>query len=110
MFGLVNTYFSAAGKGEVREFSPTLFAYLRDLDLLRFKILQSRRDVIAHKVKLVLVVVLGIMERGFQRRHGENEPAVASVNGGKFKYIAKEGPVSFWMLGVDDDMRAIDQA
>lgn len=53
------------------------------------------------------VVVLGIMERCFERRHGENQPVVDGIDGGKFKYIAKEGPVSFRILGVDNDMCAV---
>jgi integrase len=48
MFWLVNTYFAAAGKGESSKFSPTLFAYIRDLHILRFEIFQGCRDVIAH--------------------------------------------------------------
>ena len=110
MFGFVDTYFAAARKSEGSNFSPRPFAHIRDLHILRFDIFQGRRDVIAHQVKLVLVVVLGVMERRFEWRHGENQPAVAGINGGKVKYIAKEGPVSFRILGVDNDMRAIDQA
>jgi hypothetical protein len=109
MLWFVDAYFTAAGKSEGSEFSPTLFAHIRDLHILRFEIFQGRRDVIAHKVKLV-VVVLGIMERSFEWWHGENQPAVACINGGKLKYIAKEGPVSFRIFGVDNDMSAVDQA
>jgi len=58
----------------------------------------------------VLVVVLGIMERCFERRHGENQPVVAGINGAKLKYIAKEGSVSFRILGVDNDMCAVDHS
>ena len=110
MFWFVDTYLAAAGKGEGSNFAPRPFAHIRDLHILRFEIFQGRRDVIAHEVKLVLVVVFGIMERRFEWRHGENQPAVASINGGKLKHIAKEGSVSFWILGVDNDMRAVDQA
>jgi len=103
MFWFVDTYFAAAGKCEGGNFSPRPFAHIRDLHILRFEIFQGRRDVIAHEVKLVLVVVLGIMERCFERRHGENQPVVAGVNGAKLKHIAKEGSVSFPILGVDND-------
>ena len=57
----------------------------------------------------MLVVLLGIMERGFEWRHGENQPAVAGVHAGKLKYIAKKAPVRRWILGVDNDMRSVDQ-
>src|SRR5271167_381908 len=110
MFCLVDSYLAASGKGEGSKFSPTLFVHVRDLHILRFEIFQGRRDVIAHKVKLMLAVLLGIMERGFDWRHGEDQPAVAGINRGKLKHIAKEGPVSFRILRVDNDMRAVDQA
>ena len=57
----------------------------------------------------MLVVFLGIMERGLKWRHGENQPALASINTGKLEYIAKKDPVGFRILGIDNDMRAIDQ-
>jgi hypothetical protein len=110
MLWLVDAYFAAAGKGEGSKFSPTLFAHLRDFDILRFEIFQGRRDVITHKVKFVHVVLLRIMERGFEWWHGEDQPAVACVNARKLKHITKEGPVSFRILRVDNDMCAIDQA
>ena len=50
------------------------------------------------------------MEGGFEWRHGEDQPAVAGINGGKLKHIAKEGPVSFRVPTVYDDMRTVDQA
>ena len=48
------------------------------------------------------------MERGFSLRHGENQPALAGINGSKFEYIAEKNPISFWILGVENDMCAID--
>jgi hypothetical protein len=58
----------------------------------------------------VLVVVLGIMERRFEGWHCENQPVVAGINGGKLEHIAKEGSVSFWVLGVDNDVCAVDHS
>lgn len=97
-------------EGEGSKSSPTLFVHLRDLHILQSEIFQGRRDVIAHKVKLALVVLVGIVERSFEGRHGEDQPAVPGINGGKLKYIAKEGPLSFRILGVDYDMRDVNQA
>jgi hypothetical protein len=57
----------------------------------------------------VLVVLLGIMERGLKWRHGENQPAVASINAGKLEQITKKDPVGFGILGMNNDMRSIDQ-
>jgi hypothetical protein len=50
------------------------------------------------------------MERGLKWRHGENQPAVAGVTVGKPKHIAKKGSVGFGVLGIDNDVRSIDQA
>lgn len=49
------------------------------------------------------------MERGFQWWHGENQPAVASIDGRESKHIAEEGPVRFRILRVNHDVRAVDQ-
>ena len=109
MFWLVNADLTGARKSQRSKSSPTLFAHLRDLDILRFQIFQGRCEVIADKVKLVLVVPIRIMERHFQRRHGEDQPALAGINRGKLKHVAEEGAVGFWILAVDNDMRCGDQ-
>ena len=57
----------------------------------------------------MLVVLLGIMERDLKWRHGENQPAAAGINAGKLEHIAKKGPVGFGILGIDNDMRSIDE-
>src|SRR5579872_3855770 len=110
MLGLVNSDFATTGKGKGSELSPTLFIYVRDHDVLRFEIFHCCLKVVAHEEKLVLVVLLGIMERGFQWRHGENQPTVAGIHAGKLEHIAEESPVGFRIPGVNDDMRSIDQA
>ena len=110
MLRLVNTNFPAAGKRESSKFPPTLFAHIRDLHVLRFEFFQGRRDVIAHEVEFMLVVVIRIMESGFGRRHSENRPAVAGINGRQLQHITKECPIRFRLLTVDNDMRAVDQA
>ena len=79
-------------------------------DVLRLEIFHGCLKVVAHEEKLVLVVLLGIMERGFERRHGEDQPTVASINTGKLEYIAEKSPVGSWVLGVDNNMRSIDQS
>lgn len=110
MFWFVDTYFATAGKSEGSDFPPRPLAHIRDLHIFRFEIFQGRRDVIAHEVKLVLVVVLGSVERRFEWRHCEGHPVVAGINGGKLKYIPKECSVSFRIVGIDNDMRAVDHS
>jgi len=110
MFRLVNTHVAAPGKGQFGKPPPPLFAHLRNSHLLRFEVSQSRGKVVAHKEKLVLVVLLGIVKCRLKWRHGENQPAVASINARKLEHIAKKGPIGFGILGIDNDMRSIDQA
>ena len=109
MFRLVNTHVAAPGKGQCSKPPPPLVAHLRDGYLLRFEVSQSRGKVVAHEKKLVLVVLLGIVKCSLKWRHGENQPAVASINARKLEHIAKKGPFGFGILGIDNDMRSIDQ-
>jgi len=48
------------------------------------------------------------MESGLCRRHREDQPAVAGVDGRKSKDIPKKGAISFHVLAVDDHMSARD--
>jgi len=57
----------------------------------------------------MLVVARRIVKCGLKRRHGENQPAMSGVNRRKFKNVTEKGAVRFWILGVDDDVSAIDQ-
>ena len=109
MLALVNADFAAPGKGQGSKSPPPLLVHVRDLHVLRFEISQGRRKVVAHEEKLVLVVLLGIMERGLKWRHREDQPAVAGINVGKLKHIPKKGPIGFGILGIDNDMRRVDQ-
>jgi hypothetical protein len=109
MFRLVDSDSAAARKRQGREFSPTLFAHLRNVDVLRLELLQGRRDIVAHQVKLVPIVVVGIMKGGFEWRHGEDQPSVTGIHRGQFQNLAEKSTVSFWILGVNDNVRTIDQ-
>jgi hypothetical protein len=110
MLGLVDGDFSAAGEGEAGKFSPTLFTHIGDRHVFRFEVAQSRGKVVAHQEKFVPVIFFGIVERGLQRRHGEDQPTEASVHTGKLEHVAEKGSVGFGIPGVDDDVCAIDQA
>jgi hypothetical protein len=110
MLGLVDGDFAAAGEGEAGKFSPTLFTHIGDRHMFRFEVAQSRGKVVAHQEKFVPVIFFGIVERGLQRRHGEDQPTEASVHTGKLEHVAEKGSVGFGIPGVDDDVCAIDQA
>jgi len=110
MFRLVNTHVAAPRKRQFSKPPPSLFAHLRDSYLLRLEVGQSRGKVVAHEEKLVLVVLLGIVKCCLNWRHGKNQPAVASINARKLEHIPKKGPIGFGILGIDNDVRSIDQA
>ena len=109
MLGLVDADFAAAGEGEGGKFSPTLFTQVGNRHVFRFEILQGRGEVVAHQEKFVLVVFFGIVKRDLQRRHGEDQPTVASIHTGKLEHVAEKSPVGFGVSRVDDDVRPIDQ-
>src|ERR1700680_3368235 len=46
------------------------------------------------------------MEGGFGGRQGEDQPAVAGVDGGEIEDVAEEGAVGFRVRGVEDDVGA----
>lgn len=58
----------------------------------------------------MLIVLLGIVESRFERRHSEDQPTVSGIYKGKFEHIAEERPVGFRILAVDDHMSAVDHA
>src|ERR1700733_2918203 len=109
MLRLINANLASTRQGQRRKFSPTLLAHFRDRYLLCLEISQCRREIVAHKKEFVAIVVLRIMECSLQGRHGENQPAMTSVNIRELEHIAKEGPVGFSILGIDNDMGTVDQ-
>ena len=48
------------------------------------------------------------MKGCFGGRQGEDEPSVAGIDGGELEHVAEEGAVRFWILGVEDDVGAVD--
>lgn len=65
-------------------------------------------DVVAHQVELGVSSLFGWMDAQLGGREGEDEPAVAGVNGGKFEDVAKEGADFFGVVGVEEGVRAGD--
>jgi len=47
------------------------------------------------------------MERGFCRRQGKDQPAVADIDELEAEHVAKKHPVRVRIGGVDQDMNAI---
>src|ERR1700733_1286311 len=51
-----------------------------------------------------------MMKGGFGGRQGEDQPAVAGVDGCEVEDVAKEGAVGFRIGGVEDDVGAVDHS
>ena len=113
MFRLVDAEFAATGKRQGGEASPPLFAHSGDRHVLRSQISRGRGDIVAHEKEfvasnLLVVAFVAIVECGFGVRQGKDQPAVASIDVRKFKHVAKEDPIRFWIVGVQDDVGAVD--
>src|SRR5580700_265351 len=76
----VNPDPSASRQRKRSHFSPALFLHIRNRHLFRLKLLQRRPNVVAHKVKLVPVILIRIVKRRLRRRHFENQPAMPRVD------------------------------
>src|SRR5262245_41915585 len=70
---LVDTDFAAAGQRDVREEAPPLVLHRIALDGMGLHARDERRDVVAHQVELVDVVLLGWMDGDLRRRQSEDE-------------------------------------
>src|SRR5215831_3108276 len=84
------------------------FLHIRTADAFLSEICHLGLQIFAQEVEFVYVVSVGRVERGLCRRHREDQPAVACVDGRKSKNIPKKGAVCFRILAVDDHMSARD--
>jgi hypothetical protein len=65
-------------------------------------------DIVCHQVELVMLATVGGMESGFGWWEPENQPSIPDVDIGETENVVKEGSVGFGVLGVDDDVCAVD--
>src|SRR5262245_30219050 len=108
MLRLVETHLAPTWKLDFGNRTPSGFLHIRAADAFRGEGCHLGLQIFAHEVEFVYVISLGRMKRRLCRRHREDQPAVAGVDGGKSEDIPKKGAISFRVLAVDDHMSAID--
>jgi hypothetical protein len=77
---LINAELSTTREVELRQHSPTHVLHLTARDVFRLHFGHERVYVVAHQVKLMLVVLFGRMHGDFRRRQPKDEPALTNVD------------------------------
>src|SRR5262245_39511414 len=108
MLRLVQADVTSARKRDLTNRAPSGFLHIRAGDTLLGEGRHLGPQVFAHEIQLMHVVLLRRMERGFRRRHCEDQPAVAGVHGRESKDVSEESAVSLRVPAVDDHMSATD--
>src|SRR6266566_4824679 len=107
MLGLIQPNASSARQGDPGDASPAfLIKWPGDWDLSPLQFLCRRLDVLAQQVELVIVLLLGRVDRQLRGRKGEDEPTAARIHGVKPEYVSKERAVRLGILAVDQNVRA----
>ena len=85
---------------------PALFLHRTASNSLRLHRGDERRNVIAHQIELVHVVLFSRMYGDFPRRQLEDQPSLAGVYVWEREDIAQESPVSIRIATEDQYMCA----
>src|SRR5215510_751904 len=108
MLRLVETDLAPAWKMDFGNRTPSGFLHIRTVNAFLSEGRHLGLQIFAHEVEFVYVVSIGRMERGLCRRHREDQPAVAGVDGRKSKDVPKKCAISFRVLAVDNHVSARD--
>jgi hypothetical protein len=108
MFGLVKAHAPAARQRNRGDRSPAGFHDFSAGDAFRVQRLDFGRQIVAHQIQLMSIIISGGMERRFGGGERENKPSVTGVDGWKSKDIAEEGSVRIRVRGVNHRVSAID--
>ena len=68
----------------------------------------DRLQIVAHQIKLVLIVFIAGMNRNLRWRQSKNQPAVTRINMMKPQNVFEECAVGVRILTVNDYVRSID--
>src|SRR5262249_47872088 len=105
---LVEAKIAAARKPHGGQEAPSRIGDGAACDPLLAESRNLRLHVIAHEIKLVFAVALRGMAGNLGRRSGKDQPATASVNGGKAEHVAEENAVRLGIARIDDGMHPWD--
>src|SRR6266581_3082521 len=100
MLRLVKTNLAPAGKTDPGERAPSFFVNLRTHGTPLRKGQHLRGQIVTHKIKLVLVILLAGMERRFRGRQREDQPSTAGIHGCKSQNVPEEGAIGSRVLAV----------
>jgi hypothetical protein len=106
VLGLVKADFAAAWQSHLGQRTPTLFLPLRTCNALLPQCCNFSGNIVTHQVEFVMIVFFSGMNGRFGSRQREDQPAVAGIDIWKIQNVAKESPVRFGVLAVNDDVRA----
>ena len=111
MLRLVEPEFGAAGKRDGRceaeaclgDWAPEFYAPL-------FEIAHRGFHIVTNQVELAMTSLLCRVDSQLGGRQGEDQPAVAGVDGGKFEDIAEKCADFFGVVGVENRVSTGDHA
>jgi Lrp/AsnC family leucine-responsive transcriptional regulator len=100
---LVEAELASSGQLDRRHQPEALVAdRTAELDSLPRQRVDSRMDLVAHEIELVMATVVCGVCGQFCRREGEDEPAVSCINPWKLEHITEERADGVRIRGVDD--------
>jgi hypothetical protein len=114
MARLVEAEAAAAGQDDAGEEAPALAGGRGAEDAARLEGADRGVEVVAHEVEAGVVPGGALrpggrrVEGGLGGRQGEDQPAVAGIDGGKAQDVAEECAVGVRVLAVEDDVGAVD--
>ena len=111
MLRLVKAKFRAAGKRDGRceaeaclgDWAPEFYAPL-------FEIAHRGFHIVTNQVELAMTSLLCRVDSQFGGRQGEDQPAVAGVDGGKFEDVAEKCADFFGVVGVENRVSTGDHS
>ena len=110
MLRLVEPNPAPAWQADPRDAAPSLLAKgPGEGNTFPLQLLGRRLDVVAQEVELVIVRLLGGMQRKLTRRKREDEPAAARIDGVQSEDVAKERTVGLGIAAVDQNVRTGNQ-
>jgi hypothetical protein len=109
---LIKADFAGSGYVDFGNGAPPGLGDLSANDALCFELFHGGIEIVAHQVEFVArrLAIFGRMNREFRGRHGEDKPAVASVDGAKSQDVAKKGADLVGVRGVHEGVESVDHA
>src|SRR6266550_4974550 len=108
MLWLIETELATTGQSDHGERSPRRVLHFRTMNSLGIERRHDCRQVVAHQIKLVLIILVTRMTSHFRRRQRENQPPMAGVDLMKAEHILEKRAIGFRVFTVKNYVCAID--